>query len=266
MHFASRPKSAPTHDDIVMTLRAKPGLVLVPGLLCDELMWRPQLAALAAVADCWVADHTRSETMAEVAADALRDAPFEKFALAGLSMGGYVALQMMRQAAQRVLKLALLDTTARADTPEQTQRRRDLISLAERGRFLGITDALLPLLIHPSQLANRELASTIKRMAKNTGRDAFIRQERAIISRSDSLPLLPRIACPTLILCGRQDALIPIALHEEMAARISGSKLEIVEECGHLSTLERPVETSAALARWLEPSRSSVRSKSRRVK
>ena len=251
MHFASAPKSEPPHDDSGMTPRAKQVLVLVPGLLCDELMWRPQLAALAAVADCWVADHTRSETMAEVAADVLRDAPFEKFALAGLSMGGYVVLEMMRQAAHRVLKLALLDTTARADTPEQTRKRRDFISLAERGRFLGITDALLPMLIHPSQLANRKLVSTIKKMAKNTGRGAFIRQERAIISRTDSLPLLSRIACPTLVMCGRQDALIPLALHEEMAAGIPGSRLEIVEECGHLSTMERPAETSAALGRWL---------------
>jgi len=236
-----------------MTPSTKQGLVLVPGLLCDELMWRPQASALAAVANCWVADHTRSETMAEVAADVLRDAPFEKFALAGLSMGGYVVLEMMRQAAHRVLKLALLDTSARADTAEQTRKRRDFISLAERGRFLGITDALLPMLIHPSQLANRELVSTIKKMAKNTGRDAFIRQERAIISRTDSLPLLSRIACPTLIMCGRQDALIPLDRHEEMAAGISGSRLEIVEECGHLSTMERPAETSAALGLWLAP-------------
>ncbi len=236
-----------------MNTATKQSLVLVPGLLCDGLMWRPQLAALAAVADCWVADHTRSETMAGVAADVLRDAPFEKFALAGLSMGGYVALEMMRQAAHRVLKLALLDTSARADTPEQSRKRRDFISLAERGRFLGITHALLPLLVHRSHLANQELVSTIREMAKNTGKDAFIRQERATISRADSLPLLSRIACPTLVVCGRQDALTPLERHEEMAARISGSRLEIVEECGHLSTMERPAETSAALARWLGP-------------
>jgi len=234
-----------------MNTPTRQGLVFVPGLLCDELMWRPQLTALAAVADCWVADHTRSETMAEVAADVLRDAPFEKFALAGLSMGGYVALEMVRQAEHRVQKLALLDTSARADTPEQSRKRRDFISLAERGRFLGITHILLPMLVHRSHLANQELVSTIKRMAKNTGKDAFIRQERAIISRADSLPLLPRIACPTLVMCGRQDTLIPLARHEEMAARIPGSRLEIVEECGHLSTMERPAETSAALARWL---------------
>jgi pimeloyl-ACP methyl ester carboxylesterase len=234
-----------------MNTPTKQGLVFVPGLLCDELMWRPQLTALAAVADCWVADHTRSETMAEVAADVLRDSPFEKFALAGLSMGGYVALEMVRQAEHRVQKLALLDTSARADTPEQSRKRRDFISLAERGRFLGITHILLPMLVHRSHLANQELVSTIKKMAKNTGKDAFIRQERAIISRADSLPLLPRIACPTLVLCGRQDTLIPLARHEEMAARIPGSRLEIVEECGHLSTMERPAETSAALARWL---------------
>jgi len=107
------------------------------------------------------------------------------------------------------------------------------------------------MLVHPSHLADKELVNTIKKMAKNTGKDAFIRQERAIISRADSVPLLSRIACPTLILCGRQDALIPLARHEEMAAQVPGARLEIVEECGHLSTMERPAETSAALERWL---------------
>jgi pimeloyl-ACP methyl ester carboxylesterase len=181
----------------------------------------------------------------------LREAPFETFALAGLSMGGYVALEMVRQASPRVLKLALLDTSARPDTPEQATRRADFISLAERGRFVGVTDALLPAFVHPSRLGDRELVSTIRTMAKNTGRYAFIRQERAIISRADSRPLLPGIDRPSVVLCGRQDALTPLDRHEEMAAAIPGAVLEVVEDCGHLSTLEKPAEVGRALRRWL---------------
>ncbi|HEY6241307.1 MAG TPA: alpha/beta fold hydrolase [Burkholderiales bacterium] len=228
------------------------GLVLIPGLLCDRLLWEPQVAALTDLAECWVADHTRSETMAGVAADVLRDAPFENFALAGLSMGGYVALEMIRQEKSRVKKLALLDTGARPDTPEQLRKRGELIALAERGRFLGVTHALLPMLVHSAHLANRDLVSTIRTMAKNTGKDAFIREERAIMSRADSRPLLPGIACPTLVLCGRQDALTPLDRHTEMARAVAGSRLEVIEDCGHLSTMERPEQVSAAMRRWLQ--------------
>jgi pimeloyl-ACP methyl ester carboxylesterase len=227
-------------------------LVLVPGLLCDERLWQPQVDALTGFAECWVADATRAETMAGLARDLIAACPFDQFALAGLSMGGYVALEVMRQAPQRVSRLALLDTSARRDTPEQSQKRRDFIELAERGRFLGVTDALLPLLVHPSRLGDVELVSTVKAMAKNVGKEAFVRQERAIMSRADSLPLLPGIRCPTLVLCGRQDALTPLARHEEIAAAVPGARLEVVGDCGHLSTLEKPDPVSAALRRWLD--------------
>src|SRR5262249_8937339 len=130
-------------NDTPMNRDAKPGLVLIPGLLCDALLWKAQIRALEGRIDCWVADHTRSDTMAGVAADVLRDAPFERFALAGLSMGGYVALEMVRQAGHRVDRLALLDTSARADSPEQLKKREDLIALAQRGRFIGVTQALM---------------------------------------------------------------------------------------------------------------------------
>jgi len=226
-------------------------LVLVPGLLCDAQLWRSQLENLADIADVWIADHTRSDTMAGVARDALADAPFASFALAGLSMGGYIALEIMRQAPQRITRLALLDTAPGADLPEQTQKRMDFIALAERGKFPGITDALLPLLIHPSRRSERALTDVVKSMAKNIGKEAFVRQERAIMSRADSRGLLATIACPTLVLCGRQDALTPLARHEEMAATIRGAQLEVIEDCGHLSTLERPTEVNAALRRWL---------------
>jgi pimeloyl-ACP methyl ester carboxylesterase len=230
---------------------AKQGLVLVPGLLCDALLWTDQIAALEGEFTCWVADHTRSETMAGVAADVLRDAPFERFALAGLSMGGYIALEMVRQAPQRVQRLALLDTSARADTPEQLAKRKGLIALARKGRFIGVTQALLPLFVHRNRLNDQKLVDTVKEMSRNIGRDAFIRQELAIISRSDSLPLLPRINCPSLVLCGRQDAVAPVDRHEEMANGIPGAILRVIEQCGHLSTLERPAEVSEALRAWL---------------
>jgi pimeloyl-ACP methyl ester carboxylesterase len=234
-----------------MSREAKPGLVLVPGLLCDALLWEAQIEALEGHIPCWVADHTRSDTMAGVAADVLREAPFERFAVAGLSMGGYVALEIVRQAAPRVERLALLDTSARADTATQLEKRRGLIALARRGRFIGVTQALLPLFLHRARLGDDELVSTVKKMAMNIGREAFIRQELAIMSRADSLPLLPAITCPTLVLCGRQDALTPLELHEEMARAIPGANLRVIEECGHLSTLERPEEVSAALVTWL---------------
>lgn len=234
-----------------MNRGAKPGLVLVPGLLCDALLWKAQIEALEGHAACWVADHTRSDTMAGVAADVLREAPFERFALAGLSMGGYVALEIVRRAGQRVDRLALLDTSARPDTPEQLERRTGLVDLARRGRFIGVTQALLPLLLHRSRLSDEKLVNTVKEMARNTGKEAFVRQEHAIMSRGDSLPLLPTIGCPTLVLCGRQDALTPLERHEEMAGAIPGASLRIVDDCGHLSTLERPAAVSEAFKRWL---------------
>ncbi|MBE0626322.1 MAG: alpha/beta fold hydrolase [Burkholderiales bacterium] len=229
----------------------KSPLVLVPGLLCDAQLWRHQVDRLGDTADIWIADHTRSDTMAGVARDVLADAPFDSFALAGLSMGGYIALEIMRQAPQRVARLALLDTAAGADLPEQTKGRMELIALAESGKFSQVTAVLLPLFLHPVPLAESALAGIVESMAKNTGKDAFVRQERAIMSRADSLGLLSTIRCPTLVLCGRLDALTPPARHEKIAAGIEGARLEVLDDCGHLSTLEKPAQVNAALRRWL---------------
>lgn len=232
-----------------MTRRAP--LVLVPGLLCDALLWQPQIAGLGPAADCWVGDPTQSDSMREVAADILAAAPFDTFALAGLSMGGYVAMEMIRQAPSRITHLALLDTAARADTDEQRAKREAFIELADRGRFMGVTDQLLPLLVHRSRLADEPLVATVKAMARNIGRAAFVRQERAIMSRIDSRPHLPAIRVPTLVLCGRDDALTPIDRHEEIAALVPGARLEVIDHCGHLSTLERPAEVTRAFGTWL---------------
>lgn len=162
----------------------------------------------------------------------------------------------MRQAPGRVTRLALLDTQARADTPEASQRRRDLMALAERGEFLGVAPRLLPLFLHPDHL--ERLGPTVTAMAQAVGKQAFLRQQQAILERPDSRGLLPTIGCPTLVLCGRQDQLTPPALHEEMAAAIPDATLVVLPGCGHLAPLERPEAVTAQLLAWLGARRAEV--------
>jgi pimeloyl-ACP methyl ester carboxylesterase len=231
-------------------MAAGPPLLLLPGLLCDEALWAPQRAALADAAEISVADLTRDDSIAAMARRALDSAP-PRFALAGLSMGGYVALEIVATAPERVERLALLDTSARADTEEQTRRRQGLIALAERGQFKGVTPRLLPMLIHPDRIRDEALTAIVMEMAERVGKEAFLRQQKAIMGRPDRRKLLPAIRVPTLVLCGDGDALTPIALSREIAAGIATSRLTIVPECGHLSSLERPEAVNAAMRRWL---------------
>ncbi len=225
-------------------------LVLLPGLLCDPDLWSHQVAHLGEVATPAVLDLTGADSMAALACAVLDRSP-DRFALAGLSMGGYVALEIMRRAPDRVVKLALLDTNAREDTPEQTARRNALVAISEKGGFERIVPTMLPNLVHPDRLEDWELVTRVEGMAAKVGPAAFRRQQAAIMGRLDSRPHLPAIACPTLVLCGRQDALTPPALHAEMAAGIPGARLAVIEDCGHLSSLERPQAVTALLRDWL---------------
>ena len=225
-------------------------LLLLSGLLSDGALWRAQVDGLEDVAAPVVPDLSLDATIAGMAHRALAAAP-PRFALAGLSMGGYVAMEVMRSAPERVTKLALLDTSARTDTPEQAERRREAIGLAEGGEFSGVADRMLPKLVHPDRLADEALVSAIKAMAGRLGKEGFLRKQRASMGRLDSRPHLPRIACPTLVLCGREDASTPLPLHEGMAALVPGARLAVVERCGHMSAMERPAEVTAALRRWL---------------
>jgi pimeloyl-ACP methyl ester carboxylesterase len=225
-------------------------LLLVPGLLCDAALWQNQINHLKDIAVCTVADTTRHDSIAAIADSVLQAAPRE-FALGGLSMGGYVALEIMRQAPERVLKLAIFDSAARPDTPEQQERRRLLLAMSRAGQFKGVTPRLLPMLIHPGRIADAALTTTITAMAERVGRDAFTNQQTAIMRRIDSRPFLPAISCPTLIVGGRQDSLTPPELVQEIADGIKGSRLEIIENCGHLSVLEQPEATTALMRQWL---------------
>ena len=193
----------------------KQNLVLVPGLLCDAAMWEHQRRYLSEVAEIKIADVTRFETMVGMAEAVLAMAP-ERFALAGLSMGGYVSLEIMRRASNRVTKLALLDTSARPDTEEQSRRRQHFIQLTKEGRFNEMIATLLALLVHPDRMQDERLCNDIKEMNRRVGPEVFMRQQAAIIGRQDSRNDLSKMRCPTLILCGRQDALTPLEVHEEM--------------------------------------------------
>ena len=232
-------------------------LLLLSGLLSDGALWRAQVDDFAGIAAPTIPDLSLDDTIAGMADRALANAP-SSFALAGLSMGGYVALEILRRAPGRVTRLALLGTSARTDTPEQAERRREAIRLAEGGDFGSVADRMLPNLVHADRLSDEGLASAIRAMAARLGKDGFLRKQRAIMGRVDSRSHLPRVACPTLVLCGREDASTPLALHEEMAALVPGARLEVVERCGHMSAMERPAEVTAALRRWLVEDRAGV--------
>jgi pimeloyl-ACP methyl ester carboxylesterase len=225
-------------------------LVLVPGLLCTKALWAPQVAALGDVAAMTVADHTGHDSMAGIAKSILAAAP-PRFAFAGLSMGGYIAYEILRQASERVTKLALLNTGYRADAPERREQRLALTALAEREGARRALETLLPMLIHESRMADMALVEAVLQMGADTGTEAFKRQQTAIMSRPDSAPVLASIRCPTLLVVGREDALTPPQLAQEIASHIAGAKLEIVPDCGHLSTMEQPAAVNRALRAWL---------------
>jgi pimeloyl-ACP methyl ester carboxylesterase len=237
----------------VATPRAEVALpiMLVPGLLVTARLYADQIPALWRLGPVTVADHTRDDSMAAIARRILADAP-PRFALAGLSMGGYVAFEIVRQAPERVARLALLSTSARLDPPEITERRRRQIALAQEGRFRDVADMQFRLLVHRSRLDDEGLETLVRLMADETGAEVFVRQQTAIIGRADSRPDLARIACPTLVVVGDGDELIAPENSVEIAGGIPGARLVTIAECGHLSTLERPAQVTAALAEWLQ--------------
>ena len=226
-------------------------VILVPGLLCSARLYAPQISALWPFGQVTVADHRRDASMPAIATRILANAP-PRFALAGLSMGGYIAITILRLAPERVAKLALLDTSARADTTEQSAAREKLIAVAQAGRLDEVVEALAPRFLHRNREHDPMLKSLLHDMASDTGADAFVRQQKAIMSRPDARSLLAGIRCPTMVLVGDGDRLTPSDLSQEICAAIPGARLVVIPDCGHLSTVEQPIAVNAALAEWLE--------------
>ncbi len=225
-------------------------LVLVPGLNCTARLWSHQIVALGGSRAIEVADHRGHNTVSALAFAILADAP-PKFALAGLSMGGYVAFEIMRVAPERVTRLALLDTTAKPDSDERLAARLAQIELARTGRFGEVPDIQYPMLVHADRESDADLKAVVREMAEETGPEAFIRQVTAIMGRPDSRPGLGAIGCPTMVLVGEGDRLTPPAEAAEMHAAIRGSRLVTIPGSGHLSSIEKPEAVATALAEWL---------------
>ncbi len=228
----------------------RPTLVMLPGLLNTRRLFERQIADLADLVDVMVPELHRHDSLAAMAEAVLALAP-PTFALAGFSLGGYVSFEILRRAASRVERLALIDTQATPDTPETTARRRGFIQQTRLGRFHGVQPSLLPTIIHPGRLADSAIVQPILDMAQDVGAEGFEREQTAIMARPDSRPLLVEIDVPTVVIVGRQDQATPLSRAQEMAADIANARLVVIEECGHMSPLERPAEVSAALRRWL---------------
>lgn len=225
-------------------------ILLVPGLAGSPRIYAPVAPALWRFGPVTVANHIRDDNMGTIARRILAEAP-PRFALAGHSMGGYIAFEIVRQAPERVARLALINTQARPDTPEATTRRRGQIARVQNNEYHAVLDELFPGFVHPSRRDDASLRRLVLDMGDDIGADAFVRQQTAIMGRADSRPMLAWIKCPTLVLSGDEDNTIPNALSKEMADGIHGARLVILPHCGHLPQLEAPEATAAALVEWL---------------
>ena len=236
---------------------AKTPLLLVPGLLCSPRLFAPQAADLKDVAEIVVPDWRQAplsiwNDWPSAARWVLDRAPAGQFALAGLSLGGMLAVEIMQIAPERVSRLALLDTSMRGQNAGERAIRAGRIRLADEGHFQLVLGLQLSRFLPAYRLPDKALVDEVMTMCNEIGVEIYKRQEALAAARTDRRPDLPGIRCPTIVVCGRDDAATPLALSEEMAKAIAGSELIVVEQCGHLVTLEKPAETNAILRKWLQ--------------
>jgi pimeloyl-ACP methyl ester carboxylesterase len=233
-----------------MTTPDRPTLVFACAHLCDERLYAAQTAALNDRHGCRVLVFREQDTLGAMAETLLAAAP-PRFTLIGLSLGGYVAFEVIRRALPRIERLVLMDTTAAADTEKKRAGRLADIELV---RSRGI-DALVPELpkrfLLPEHQQDAALAGLVGDMARAVGAEAQRRQQQAMLGRPDSFADLARVRAPTLVLCGRQDLVTPLADHEAMAARVPDATLAVIEDSGHLSTIEQPAAVTEVLRDWL---------------
>jgi pimeloyl-ACP methyl ester carboxylesterase len=225
-------------------------VVFIPSQLLTADLWAPQVAALKGKANCTVAANSGFDTIAALAKSLLDTAP-QAFVLTVHGMGGFIGFEILRQQPERVEKLVLVSTLASADTPAQTARRMGYLKLVEAGEFAKVVDERIPMMIPPDRRDDAALTALVRKMAADTGAEAFLRQQKAIMGRIDSRPSLPNIRCPTLLIYGRHDGISTLDHQQEMLTGIKNARLEIIADSGHLAPIERPEKVSALLANWI---------------
>lgn len=227
-----------------------PPLVLVPGFGSDAALWSPVVRSLGDAAEYRVGDTLRDDSLPAMARRILDTAP-PRFALAGVSMGGMVALEILRAAPERVVRLALLDTTARPDTAPQRMKRHAVNAVVTTvGPFDFLVRRGMGSLV--DRRASAELRSRLAEMTIALGRTVFVRQNRALATRQDMRSLLPDIRVPVAVIVGANDRTTPVALSQELHRLIPGSTLDIVPDSAHLALVEQPDIVATVLRRWLE--------------
>lgn len=229
-------------------------LLLLPGLMNDERVWEPVRNALPAQREVVVSPTHTADSIAALAAAALAAMPPGKFAVAGFSLGGYVAVEVCRQAPERIAGIALLDTGARADSEEATQNRRRMVAALGSGSasFAQVAGGFAPITLHAAHAQDAQLLQLLGDMARSVGTEGFTRQQTAAMNRQDGREVLRTLHCPALVLCGREDQITPPALSEEMASLLPGDvELVLVPQSGHMSTLEQPAAVVEAFTRWI---------------
>jgi pimeloyl-ACP methyl ester carboxylesterase len=226
-------------------------IVLLPGMMCDARLYAHQVAELSKEYAVMVAPITHGERISEIASALLPVLP-AKFALAGLSMGGIVAMEILRKAPERVTRLALMDTNPLADSPAVAAAYEPMIVRARAGRLDDVlTDFMLPEYLAPGP-ARADLLNYVKEMGMGLGPEVFVRQARALQRRQDQQGVLRKCKCPTLVLCGEHDGLTPLKRHSFMAELIPYATLEVIPDAGHLPVLEQPQAVTAALRNWMQ--------------
>lgn len=226
-------------------------LVLLPGMMCDARLFGPQISELSADTAVMVAPITQGERVEEIASNLLDLLP-QRFALAGLSMGGIVAMELLRRAPERIARVALMDTNPLAETPQVAAAREPQIVAAKSGRMLEIIrEEMKPNYLAPGP-AQTDVLNLVMDMAETLGPDVFVRQSRALQRRPDQQTTLRKCKIPALVLCGAHDALCPIKRHAFMAELIPDAELVVLENAGHLPPLEQPQETTQALKHWMK--------------